>query len=92
MWFQQAVTGSGKVEKKILRILRAQFRLSFASQSFSIGVNIGGKLQWTGFASTYRNQQKERLTECCIKRLACKSWTLLLPFICALAAVQIFYF
>jgi len=30
---------------------------SFASQSFSIAVNIGGKLQWTGFASTYRNQQ-----------------------------------
>jgi len=93
MWLQQAVTGSGKVEKKILRLLRTQFRrqfkvkstrgikwiglvrskvctaaraqtyrsnnvqllqakslmqqsvsLSFASQSFSIGVNGGGKL------------------------------------------------
>jgi len=32
---------------------------SFASQSFSIAVNIGGKLQWTGFASTYRNQQNK---------------------------------
>jgi len=33
-------------------------RLSFASQSFSFGLSVGGKLQWTGFASTYRNQQK----------------------------------
>jgi len=33
--------------------------LFFASQSFSIGVNIGGKLQSTGFPSTYRNQQNK---------------------------------
>jgi len=30
----------------------------------------------------------ERLADCCFKLLACKSWTLLLPFICALAAMQ----
>jgi len=29
MWLQQAVTGSGKVEKKILRLLRAQFQQQF---------------------------------------------------------------
>jgi len=33
MWLQQAVTGSGKVEKKILRLLRTQFRRQFKVKS-----------------------------------------------------------
>jgi len=33
--------------------------LSIASQSFSSSFNIGGKLQWPGFASTCQNQQNK---------------------------------
>jgi len=33
MWLQQAVTGSGKVEKKIFRLLRTQFRRQFKVKS-----------------------------------------------------------
>jgi len=33
MWLQQAVTGSGKVEKKILRLVRTQFRRQFEVKS-----------------------------------------------------------
>jgi len=33
MWLQQAVTGSGKVEKNILRLLMTQFRRQFKVKS-----------------------------------------------------------
>ena len=39
--------------------MQQSVRFFFASQSFSIGVNIGGKLQWTGFPSTYGKQQNK---------------------------------
>jgi len=32
-WLQQAVTGSGKVEKKFLRLLKTQFRQQFEVKS-----------------------------------------------------------
>jgi len=51
------INGSNNVQLLQAKSLMQQsVSLSFASQNFSIGVNTGGKLQWTGFASTYRNQ------------------------------------
>jgi len=37
---------------------------------------------------SFAKQNMAVLTDCGFKLLACKNWTLLLPFICALAAVK----
>ena len=45
------INGSNNVQLLQAKSSKQQsVSLSFASQRFSVGVNIGGKLQWTGFA------------------------------------------
>jgi len=45
MWLQQAVTGSGKDEKKFLQLLRTQFRRTFK-------VNSTWGIKWIGLVKS----------------------------------------